>query len=199
MAKLINFDIPALEILLLIIFIFYLIFQVKTPNMLIDFVQSNLGMIIILIITVYLFLFTNPVLGVLSIFVVYELIRRSNIGISLANSPSTHIGGSTRMYNPQQIINDPEENKQFHSILGLPNINPKQSIGDFSPPIPNIQYTETSDKKTMQMHHMNPPPEVTLEEEVVTKLAPIGQSQSSGYIDTSFKPISENVHSASNV
>ena len=51
----------------------------------------------------------------------------------------------------------------------------------------------------MQMHHMNPPPEVTLEEEVVTKLAPIGQSQSSGYIDTSFKPISENVHSASNV
>ena len=197
MAKLINFDIPTLEILLLIIFIFYLIFQVKTPNMLIDFVQSNLGMIIILIITVYLFLFTNPILGVLSIFVVYELIRRSNIGTSY--SPSTPIGRSTRMYNPKKIINDPEETKPFHSILGLPNINPKQSIGDFSPPVPNIQYTETSDKKTMQMHHMNPPPEVTLEEEVVTKLAPIGQTQSSGYIDTSFKPISENIHSASNV
>ena len=103
MAKLINFDIPTLEILLLIIFIFYLIFQVKTPNMLIDFVNSNLGMIIILIITVYLFLFTNPVLGVLSIFVVYELIRRSSI--SLANS-QTYVGGSTRMYNPQKIIND---------------------------------------------------------------------------------------------
>jgi hypothetical protein len=193
MAKLINFDIPALEILLLIIFIFYLIFQVKTPNMLIDFVNSNLGMIIILIITVYLFLFTNPILGVLSIFVVYELIRRSSI--SLANSP-TYVGGSTRMYNPQKIINDIDD-KPFHSILGLPNIVKNKNIDNISQPIPNIQYTQNSDVRTIEMHNMNPTPEVTLEEEVVTKLAPIGQSQSSGYIETSFKPISENIYNAS--
>lgn len=197
MAKLISFDIPALEILLLIIFIFYLIFQVKTPSMLIEFVNSNLGMIVILIITAYLFLFTNPILGVLSIFVVYELIRRSSIGTSY--SPSVHVSGSTRMYNPQKIMNDPEENKPLHSILGLPNINPKKSINDLSPVVPNIQYTKNSNKRTMEMHRMNPPSEVTLEEEVVTKLAPIGQTQSSGYIDTTFKPISENIHSASTV
>jgi predicted branched-subunit amino acid permease len=72
MAKIINLDIPSLEMLLLIIFIFYLIFQVKTPTTLIEFINSNLGMIVILIVTVYLFLFTNPILGILSIFVVYR-------------------------------------------------------------------------------------------------------------------------------
>ena len=183
MAKLINFDISALEILLLIIFIFYLIFQVKTPNMLIEFVNSNLGMIIILIITVYLFLFTNPLLGVLSIFVVYELIRRSNI--SLANNP-TYASGSTRMYNPQKNIE-------------IPNIVKNKNIDNIYQPVSNIQYTQDSDLRTIEMHNMNPIPEVTLEEEVVIKLAPIGQSQSSGYIETAFKPISENIYSASPV
>ena len=206
MAKIINLDIPSLEMLLLIIFIFYLIFQVKTPTTLIEFINSNLGMIVILIVTVYLFLFTNPILGILSIFVVYELIRRSNI--NLAYSPT--IGRSTRMYTPKKIINDTDnsdfyphdpddilnENKPFHSIFGLPTAH-KKNMNDIS--VPKIEYTETSDKRTLDMHHMNPPPEVTLEEEVVHNLAPIGQSQPLGYIDTTFKPISENVHSASTV
>lgn len=208
MAKIINLDIPSLEMLLLIIFIFYLIFQVKTPNTLIEFINSNLGMIVILIVTVYLFLFTNPILGILSIFVVYELIRRSNKHL-LYTPP---IGTSTRMYTPKKIIKDTNdqdfhphdphdilnENKPFHSILGLPTAH-KKNMNDISPSVPKIQYTETSDKRTLDMHHMNPPAEVTLEEEVVHNLAPIGQSQPLGYIDTTFKPISENVHSASTV
>lgn len=192
-----NFDIPSLEIALLIIFIFYLIFQVKTPSVLAEFVNSNLGMITILIIAVYLFLFTNPVLGILSIFVVYELIRRSSV--SLAEYSPTHIGGSTRMYKPQKVINQPDDNQPLNRILGLPTFIPNKTSDILSSPIPNIQYTESSDKRTQEMQHMNPPKEVTLEEEVVQQLAPIGQSQPLGYIDTSFKPISENVHSASDV
>ena len=41
-------------------------------------VDSPLGMISIFCVTLYLFLYTNPVLGILYIFVAYELLRRSS-------------------------------------------------------------------------------------------------------------------------
>ena len=42
-------------------------------------VDSPLGMIILFCVTIYLFLYTNPILGILFIFVAYELLRRSNL------------------------------------------------------------------------------------------------------------------------
>ena len=68
-----------LEIVLLIIFILYLIFPFESPEMIASAVDSPLGMIILFCVTIYLFLYTNPILGILFIFVAYELLRRSNL------------------------------------------------------------------------------------------------------------------------
>jgi hypothetical protein len=43
---------------------------------------------------------------------------------------------------------------------------------------------------------MNPPKHTTLEEDVVNKMAPIGHGSKVTYVDTPFKPISENTHNA---
>ena len=60
-----------------------------------------------------------------------------------------------------------------------------------------IKYTPSQEKKDSYMQDMNKPIEFTLEEEMVSTLAPIGHSSNNGnYIDTNFKPISENVHNA---
>ena len=50
----------------------------NTPDFLASYIDSPLGMIVIFCVTVFLFLYTNPVLGVLYIFVAYELLRRSS-------------------------------------------------------------------------------------------------------------------------
>jgi hypothetical protein len=71
-------SIPPLEIGLFIIFVIYIIFPFDTPGFLSSYVDSPLGMIVIFCVTVFLFLYTNPVLGVLYIFVAYELLRRSS-------------------------------------------------------------------------------------------------------------------------
>jgi hypothetical protein len=69
---------PPLDISLIIVFILYIIFPFNTPASLASIIDSPLGIIVIFCVTVFLFLYANPILGVLYIFVAYELIRRSS-------------------------------------------------------------------------------------------------------------------------
>lgn len=138
-----------LEVILFILFVFYLVFQVKTPTFLAELVSSPVGMIVVFVFTVYMFLYAHPILGILSIFVAYELIRRSSLktgkDITLA------------------------------------------------------QYTPTQPKINAEIKAMNPPQEKTLEEDVVDQMAPLGKSEPTEYVISSFKPIAEDVYGASNI
>jgi hypothetical protein len=49
----------------------------------------------------------------------------------------------------------------------------------------------TQEQKDEKMMEMNPVKVETLEEEVVLKMAPVGKSDSSTYIETSYKPIAD--------
>jgi hypothetical protein len=60
-----------------------------------------------------------------------------------------------------------------------------------------MQYTPSQFMKDAEMASMNPPKKETLEEEIVEKMAPIGKSDLSIYTPSSFKPVAENVGSAS--
>lgn len=99
--------ISPLEIFLFIIITFYILFSVQTPPFLIPFIDSPLGMITLFIITICLFVYTNPILGVLFIFASYELIRRSSIDVGLS---------SIIEYTPTQRTKD----------IDLQNMNPPQ-------------------------------------------------------------------------
>jgi hypothetical protein len=68
-----------LEIAALVIFVIYIIFPFKSPAFLSGTVNTPIGLVVILVVTLYLFFYTNPILGVVYIFVAYELIRRSSL------------------------------------------------------------------------------------------------------------------------
>jgi len=140
--------ISALEILVFILFVIYLVFQIQTPSVLIPFISSPFGITIVLIITLLVFFYTNPILGVLSLFVAYEFIRRSM------------------------------------SVVGK---------------VVTVKYTPTQMKKDMEMVAMNPPKMVTLEEDIVSKMAPYGMSEPIKMELSSFKPVAENINNASMV
>lgn len=136
-------SISPLEILLFILYVVYIVFSIPTPEFLIPLLDSPLGLGIVIITTLYLFLYTTPILGILSVLVAYELLRRS--------SKDSSSGGT-----------------------------------------PIMKYTPTQMKKDKYMKEMNPPTNVlTLEEEIVKEMAPIGKSDPSTYIDTSYKPIAD--------
>lgn len=135
------------ELSLLIVFIIYLVLPIETPSFLVGSINSPITMAVIFAVTVYLFVYSNPILAILYIFVAYELLRRS---------------------------------------------------ASFKP-ITMVQYTPTQEKKNTDLRKMNPPQEKTLEEEVVDKMAPVGKSDASVYLPSSYKPVSEKLTGVSMV
>jgi hypothetical protein len=66
------------ELLLIILLIIYLVIGFKTPEPIANVVDTLAGKITIFIIVIYLFINNNPILAVLSLFVAFDLIRRSS-------------------------------------------------------------------------------------------------------------------------
>lgn len=129
-----------LEVILFVIFVLYIVFQPRTPPAFSLFIDTPVGAVVVMAVAAYLLLYTHPVLGVLSIFVAYELLRRS-------------------------------------------------TVVRFIPTLPD------QPKVDAQQQSFNPPAERTLEEDLVAQMAPI--EVSADYVETGFKPVSEDVHGAS--
>jgi hypothetical protein len=67
------------ELVLVILLIVYLILGFKTPEPIASMIDSLIGKVVIFIIVIYLFMHCNPILAVLSLFVAFDLIRRSSM------------------------------------------------------------------------------------------------------------------------
>ena len=143
-----------LEIVLIIAITLYLILNVETPKVMIPFLLSPLGMIIVIMIPFYLFISVNPIIGVLSLFVAHKLL-----------STAKH----------QEITIHSEVLKHYPS-----------------------QFNTSGDNVSISEKHIEPPKNTqnTLEEDVVSSMAPIGISDSSAYIKSSYKPITLDDHRA---
>ena len=134
------------EMIALAVFVLYIVFPIENPQFISNMVDTPLGMVGVLAVTLYLFFNANPLVAILYVFVAYELLRRSS--------------------------------KQTG----------KAAIQEHTP---------TQAKKDKKMEKMNPVKKESLEEEIVEKMAPIGHSDMSVYTAFTFKPVAEDVGSAS--
>jgi hypothetical protein len=66
------------EILLTILFIIYILMGYKIPESLASVIDTTYGKIIVITIAILLFSYTNPVLGVIGLYVAFDLIKRSS-------------------------------------------------------------------------------------------------------------------------
>lgn len=137
-----------LEIAALVIFVIYIIFPFKSPVFLSGTINTPIGLIVLLVVTLYLFFYTNPILGIVYIFVAYELIRRSSL-VRMGSADNYMIRSS-----PSEI------------------------------------------QRAIEMNQMNPERVVTLEEDVISKMAP-AQIFNDHTIDSGFKPVAERLVGAS--
>jgi hypothetical protein len=67
------------ELVCFVLFIIFIILPVDIPKSIARMVDSSLGMIVVFAVTLYLFFYVNPILGVLYVLVAYELLRRSSV------------------------------------------------------------------------------------------------------------------------
>ena len=66
------------QLLLVILFIIYLIMGFKMPDPVANVIDSNTGKVVVALVALLLFGYSNPILGVLGIMVAYHLIKSSS-------------------------------------------------------------------------------------------------------------------------
>jgi len=67
------------QLILAILFVVYLSLQAKTPPAVADMVDTLAGKIVVIVVALFLFSISNPILGILGFFVAYQLIVSSSI------------------------------------------------------------------------------------------------------------------------
>jgi hypothetical protein len=109
-----------LDIVLLALFVIYVVFPIPTPQWLVPYIDSPIGMLVLFTVTVSLFVYRSPILGVLYIFVAYELLRRNHYV-----PPASPIVADTQYSAnrvPQKIPNQSEKNAELNML------NPPQPL-----------------------------------------------------------------------
>ena len=118
------------EIVLLVLFIIYIILPINPPKSMAVFINSPLGIVTLFCITLALFLYTNPILGVVYILVAYEVFRRS--GEVIMNNHSQNSSGITSQTPPEEPSRTtrsiPISQTSKDTQLQLMNIDPNPSL-----------------------------------------------------------------------
>ena len=142
-----------LDYVLAALFLIFIVFQFEIPPTLASYIDTPFGMAVVMIGAIYLFFYTTPILGVLSLIAAYEILRRS----------ARQTGNYALKYLPTQQSRD-------RTLTAM-------NTGVAAPPAGSGE---------------------TLEEQVVSKMAPIGVAAPGGdeYIETAFKPVVEGAHGA---
>lgn len=66
------------EFVLVVLMIIYLILGLKTPDIIANMIDNVIGKVVIILVVIYLFIHTNPILAVLAALVAFDLMRRSS-------------------------------------------------------------------------------------------------------------------------
>jgi hypothetical protein len=141
-----------LEIVLLLAFVVYIIFPIPTPDAIRPFVDSPLGLVGVFLITVSLFVYTSPLIGIVYIFVAYELLRRSaapaipavqrqNANPRMTEYMPTHV--------PKSIPTQAEKDVELQSLNPPAPATLEEEIVRIRAPIGRsdpVKYTESSFK-----------------------------------------------------
>ena len=78
------------QLLLGIVFVLYILLNVQTPKMIAGLVDNLVGNVVIVLVALTILMNSHPVVGVLSLVVAYELIRRSS-GSVVVGSDSKYL------------------------------------------------------------------------------------------------------------
>lgn len=72
------------ELLLSGLFVIYLVMGYKMPEGVATMIDSTVGKIVVVLVALMLFAYSNPVLGVLALLVAYQMIKRASIKTGMA-------------------------------------------------------------------------------------------------------------------
>ena len=104
------------QLVLTILFIVFILLDIKLPSNLAAAIDSPAGMTIVIIVFLALFCATNPILGFIGFIVAYELIRRSGVQTGSQSLTQYVISESSKTRQMESFNNDVNNNKLYSSL-----------------------------------------------------------------------------------
>lgn len=165
------------EFVALGVLIVYLVFPIHFPHALNGYIASPIGILVLFILTIAMFLYVNSILAVLFVFVVYELLRRSN---SLSTyKPSDYVQDNT--VHEYKYVSD----EIVHESVNIPSV-----IQEHMEP---QHFTMPEAKSNNIILKVG----ASLEEDMIKNMSPLNSSDTSGHTFSDFKPKSDKIDHAS--
>ena len=72
------------QLILVVLFIIYLVMGLKMPDGVANMIDSTAGKIVVVLVALMLFAYSNPVLGVLALIVAYQLVKSASVKTGMA-------------------------------------------------------------------------------------------------------------------
>jgi hypothetical protein len=72
------------QLVLVVLFVLYLVMGYQVPEGVATLIDSTLGKIVVVVIALMLFAYSNPVLGILALLVAYQLIKSASVKTGMA-------------------------------------------------------------------------------------------------------------------
>lgn len=177
------------EMVLIFVFLLFVLLPVSIPRPVALIFDSSLGMALLFFATLFFFIGTHPLLGVLFVFVAYEILRRSSL--TTLHVPLLHFPQPTQSY--------PVSREGMEGIGGMGygmegmgyeidghSIDPLIKEGD--------QPVYSQAERDAVIDSMNEPLYASLEEQVVSQYGPIdGPGPTVDYTYPSFNPVAPKV------
>jgi len=165
------------EFVALGVLIVYLVFPIHFPHALNGYIASPIGILVLFALTIGMFLYVNSILAVLFVFVVYEVLRRSN---------------SMNTYKPSDYVQDNtvHEYKYVSDEVAHESVHVPSVIQEHSEP----QHFSMPEAKS---NSVILPVGSTLEEDMIKNMSPLNATDSTNYTFSDFKPKSDKIDHAS--
>tara|TARA_B110000093_G_scaffold92026_2_gene99474 strand:- start:2553 stop:3014 length:462 start_codon:yes stop_codon:yes gene_type:complete len=127
------------QLVLTIVFLIYLIMGYKMPDMIAEMIDNVYGKIIVALIAILVFSYSNPIVGVLGCIVAFELIRRSSISTG-SDALQKYVPSEKDKKNNLTAMNQfPYTLEQeVVSKMAPPKVSPGGSQGSFSPVLDDL-------------------------------------------------------------
>lgn len=125
------------QLTLVILFIIYLLTGSETPESVANLVDTMAGKIVVIMIALMLFAYSNPILGVLGLFVAYNILKNASMSSSLMITPSlaSYYPTEEKVWSPftatrqfpytleQEVVKEMAPNK-FNTVYDAPSFKP---------------------------------------------------------------------------
>jgi hypothetical protein len=106
------------ETILIGLFIVFLVMGQSLPRELGDLINTPIGTIVVIIVSLSLFAYSNPILAILGVFVAFEMLRRSGATSMFAPSTESKKWDSVKNVNTVQYTLEQEVIKNMAPIVG---------------------------------------------------------------------------------